>query len=101
MVVDSQVSLDKQIRFDNSVLHVTGSLSFDTVMAIFNQSVKLLPKQQAVEVDLSQLAYIDSGGLALLCQWKCCYPELTFIDMPQQFHAIIAASGIGGFISSQ
>ena len=91
---------DYQVNVDSNVLYIKGDLSFATVMPVLKESAHLFRQHTVTQIDLSQLDYMDSSGLALLCQWKRDYPDTAFVRIPEQFNDIIAVSGLTALLSA-
>ena len=76
-------------------LCIEGRLSFATVDALLNQSLPLLKKKGGIDtIDLSKVSYVDSAGLALLCEWKRRLKQVSFYHIPQQIAGMITLSGL-------
>ena len=69
---------------------VSGSLTFESVPAVWQQARKLLLDvyEEEVEIDIASVATFDSSGIALLVAWSrwahCNNKALTFINPTHQ-----------------
>ena len=55
----------------NGLARVSGDLTFKTVKALLLESDKLVgPGSQVSQLDLAEVANVDSSGLALLLEWQ-------------------------------
>lgn len=83
---------------ENNRLTVSGTLNFETVMALWKQSLLLLVKYPRVNIDLSKVTASNSAGLALLVEWlkygKQENKTITFSGMPPQLQSIARVAGI-------
>jgi phospholipid transport system transporter-binding protein len=83
-------------------IQVKGALAFATVRDGLEQSERLFPGEQALEVDLSQVSSADSAGLSLLIEWyRRAYAQqrtLRFAGAPPQLRALAKISEIDGLL---
>lgn len=76
-----------------------GELTFETVPGVWERSRGMFEADQAeVAVELSDVARVDSAGLALLIEWVRAAREakaaIRFRDIPEQLLAIARVSGV-------
>lgn len=50
---------------------IKGKLDFESVIALNLQARKLFRDFREIIIDLSEVSYVNSAGLALLLDWKC------------------------------
>jgi phospholipid transport system transporter-binding protein len=59
------------IATTENLWQIEGRLSFDTVKLLLHKSKEIFKtKSDLIEIDLSQISYSDSSGLALLAEWQ-------------------------------
>lgn len=74
---------------------VTGNLTFSTAALIWADAKVLLPKleQKDIQIDISAVKEIDSGGLALLIAWSrwafCNNKSLNFLNASEKAKQLI------------
>ncbi len=74
---------------------VTGNLTFSTAALIWADAKELLPKleQKDIQIDISAVKEIDSGGLALLIAWSrwafCNNKSLNFLNASEKAKQLI------------
>ena len=77
---------------------VSGSLSFDTVDALLQQSKSSFADKQSVDLDLSAVTHVDSAGLALLLEWlrygKQQSKVVRYQNLPTQLRSLAAISEV-------
>lgn len=87
-----------QLEFKDSKLLVSGTLTFDTVNKLLDDSQSWLKKVSNIDIDLSGVTHSDSAGLALLIEWhryaKQNKKEIIFKNPPVQLLNIAKLSGI-------
>jgi len=82
------------------VFQVRSQMSFSSVPELWRQSQRLFPQLDTgrLELDLSQVDYADSAGLALLVAWARWVrdqgKEIRFTHLPQEFAALAGAAGL-------
>jgi phospholipid transport system transporter-binding protein len=86
------------VQRDGAIV-VSGSITFDTVPGLFEQTRDWLENTGApTSVDLRDVARADSAGLALLVEWlrlaKLHGRTLKFTNVPQQVHSLIRVNGL-------
>ena len=86
-----------QMLKENDVIRVSGELTFDTVMSLWQESRPLL--SEAVTVDLSDVTRADSAGVALLCEFKRRQHDVRFQHISQKLQNIIDLSGLTKFFA--
>ncbi len=83
---------------NNGKLILSGELNFETIVALWKQSLPLLAKHSQIEIDLSKVTASNSGGLALLLEWlklgKRENKTIRFSGMPDQLKSIAHVAGI-------
>ncbi len=77
---------------------LTGALTFETVPALWRQSVALFDNSDSVTLDLHGITHTDSAGLALLIEWlriaRGKNRAIVFKNIPPQMMAIAKVSGL-------
>lgn len=67
----AQCRLEPVENPDGSVTFVLGGvIDFNTVIVLDQQARALFPQYQQITVDLGNVTYVNSAGLALLLEWK-------------------------------
>lgn len=67
----AQCRLEPVVNPDGSVTFVLGGvIDFNTVIVLDQQARALFPQYQQITVDLGNVSYVNSAGLALLLEWK-------------------------------
>jgi phospholipid transport system transporter-binding protein len=90
----------------DGVFQVCSQMSFSTVPELWRQSQRLFPRLDAgrIELDLSQVRYADSAGLALLVAWvrwaRVHGKEIRFTQAPQEVAALAKAAGLKALLQS-
>lgn len=56
-------------RQDARSYGVQGVMTFDSVAALWRQSMDIFPDEAVFQIDLTQVTHTDSAGLALLVEW--------------------------------
>jgi len=75
---------------------ITGNLTFATAALYWETAKTLLPdlEQDSIQIDISAVKEIDSGGLALLVAWSrwahCNNKELDFLNASEKAKKLIA-----------
>jgi len=79
-------------------LVVSGELNFETIVALWKQSLPLLARYPRIDIDLSKVTASNSAGLALLLEWlkygKRQNKVVTFSEMPAQLRSIASVAGV-------
>lgn len=75
-----------------------GILTFKSVPAIKHAIEQWMSEKDILNIDLSDIRYSDSSGLALLTEWlryaRGQNKTVNFIDMPEQMRAIAQVTGL-------
>lgn len=75
-----------------------GSLTFETVAAVWNERERLLQVEDDIVIDLSEVIHTDSAGLALLLgllrSSKEHKKQLRFTHIPHQLKTMIEVSDL-------
>lgn len=91
------------VRHGPSRLAVQGEMSFATVSDLLAQSHELFLGQEMLDIDLSEVSYADSAGLALLIEWlrtaKLNNQKIKYLSMPMQLKALAEISEIESFFN--
>lgn len=81
---------------------VSGELTYQTVPAVFEQKFEFADKTR---IDLSNVARIDSAGLALLVEWTCVARRqnktLVLEQIPDSLRSLIEVSGLGEVLTAE
>jgi len=80
-----------------------GRMSFDTAGDILRESEALFEPHTLLEVDLSEVSYTDSAGLALLLEWitwaNHTVREIRFTGMPEKITAIARTTEVDNLLT--
>lgn len=80
------------LHFENNQFQLSGVLNFTTVPELFFKTENLLSCAGEIVVNLQNISYSNSSGLALLAEWvrraKKADKSIVFINMPTQMQAI-------------
>lgn len=55
---------------DAGTAKLSGVLNFDSIMQLNQQAGQIFPKFKSMIIDLSDVTYVNSAGLALLLEWQ-------------------------------
>jgi phospholipid transport system transporter-binding protein len=92
------------IVFQNDFFVVSGELNFTTVVALWNNSLRLLTQAPQLNFDFTQVTASNSAGLALILEWmkyaKQHNKSIRFNNIPKQLNSIIAISGIANMLGT-
>ncbi|RYY78633.1 MAG: STAS domain-containing protein [Moraxellaceae bacterium] len=88
-----------QLKVQDQVLFVTGSIGFDNAPAIYKQGLNLLQQQNQwpIALDLSGLTSSNTIALAVFVQWlrqRKVGQGFYLKEVPQKMQAIIKASNL-------
>lgn len=87
---------------ENQRILVSGTLNFSSIVPLWEASLKLFPKYNAMEIDLANVVAVNSGGLALILEWikyaKRSQKIIRFINIPLQLQSIAEVGGIDSLI---
>ena len=79
---------------------VAGELTFDTVPALYQDSLSWFAGTSELTIDLAQVARADSAGLALLLEWlrggERAGCRVHLVNIPQQVQTLIRINGLNG-----
>ena len=85
-------------------LEIGGDLTFSTIDKNTAKIMGKLLTPNDIAVDLKQVEAIDSAGLALIIEWlkiaRSRNITLTFINVPEQLHALAHLSGFESLFQS-
>lgn len=94
---------DAQVVTQDNRIFLKGKLQFRTVPDIQVRLKTLLPSKKAWVIDLSQVQFSDSSGLALLldCQRLALKlkSSLEVVNMPEQMQRIAEVTGANSIIA--
>jgi len=83
---------------------VSGELTFETVPALYRESLGWFAGSPALVIDLAPVTRADSAGLALLIEWlrgaEKAGCQLKFTNIPQQVQNLIRINGLNGALQS-
>lgn len=86
------------LRGEHNQLIVSGVLNFETVMAVWKQSIVLLANYAHVDINLANVTAANSASLALLVEWlkygKQENKKITFSGMPSALQSIAKVVGL-------
>ncbi len=90
--------MSDQLRRDDGVIHLSGALDRDSVTALLEPLRRVMGQGAARELDLAQVARVDSAGLALVLEAlalaRSAGYELRTVHVPAQMAAIARACGV-------
>ena len=79
---------------------VAGELTFETVPALYQDSLGWFAGASELVIDLAQVTRADSAGLALLIEWlrgaEKAGCKLQYNNIPQQVQNLIRINGLNG-----
>ena len=82
----------------NHRIEISGVLNFETVVALWEQSLPLFKKYSEVTIDLAQDTSANTAGLALLLEWRkwslVTQQKLSFANVPTQLQSMAKFTGI-------
>ena len=85
-------------RMAASVQPVSGALTFETVPALYQDTMAWFAGEGELVIDLSRVTRTDSAGLALLIEWLRRAREanrpLRFTGMPPQVETLVRVNGL-------
>lgn len=91
-----------EIRQENKSLLVSGSIVFDTVVALREQGDDLIQTQETLCFDFREVSRTDSSAIALLIAWlhqaKALNKTIRFINLPQSMLYMAQAFDIKNFL---
>lgn len=71
MIQKVQCSLELQESLeDTGNFRITGILNFDSIIPLDQRARDLFQKYNKIIIDLTDVTYVNSAGLALLLEWK-------------------------------
>ncbi|MBY0545121.1 MAG: STAS domain-containing protein [Gammaproteobacteria bacterium] len=83
-------------------IQLTGALNFDTVPALWNKLVDFFSSMPSILIDLTDIDYCDSAGVALLLECvrfsKTAQKPIQFINLPAQLLALAKATAVDGML---
>ena len=82
---------DLQYELCDGVLRLRGDLAFDTA-AILREAFASIDGQ-AIELDLSEVAFMDSTGLHLLINVRAAHPQLRVRDSNPRVRRLLDITG--------
>ena len=83
---------------------IKGKLDFESVVSLNLQARKLFRDFREIIIDLSDVSYVNSAGLALLLDWKRLLvlqekKSVEFLNAPQKLHNLAQMSEIETILS--
>ncbi len=91
-----------QNKVADNKIRLTGALNFDTVPALWRSLSLTLPSMPSIEIDLADVGYCDSGGVALLLECtRLARAEkklIRFTNMSAQLLALARATAVDGIL---
>jgi phospholipid transport system transporter-binding protein len=95
---DPQPSGATIMRHDTRGYGVQGAIVFDSVAALWRQSVDIFPREGVFQIDLAQVTRTDSAGLALLVEWlreaSRRGARVELVNFPAQMLALAGAANL-------
>jgi phospholipid transport system transporter-binding protein len=83
-----------------AVRPVAGELTFETVPALYHESLGWFAGTSELTLDLAQVTRADSAGLALLIEWlrggEKAGCRVRLANIPQQVQNLIRINGLNG-----
>jgi phospholipid transport system transporter-binding protein len=97
--------LKPPITIQGDRIFISGELTFATVPAVWELSLKLFPEKGAWCCDFSQVTACDSAALALLLEWlklaKKKAKLLQFLDLPSQLRSLATPAGLNELLDEK
>ena len=103
---DSNVSHSPTLIVENETLMVSGTLTFDSVVKIWNQGLKIIQSHASAHlyINLANLLSSDSSSLALWASWmRAAYRQkktLNFKNVPKFMQDLIRVHGLETLLPS-
>ena len=95
---DREHAMARIERRDARSFGVSGSMTFDSVTALWRESDDIFSNDSLVEIDLRDVTHTDSAGLALLVEWLREAGRrggrIEFLNLPAQMVALADASNL-------
>ncbi|MCC1496153.1 lipid asymmetry maintenance protein MlaB [Alcanivorax sp. 1008] len=94
-------------RYQDDTIYLSGSLNFDSVIALNNQVSDWLNSNMPVDcmVDLAEVEYSSSVGIALMLGWMRIANHaggtLSLCNVPADMLAMAEVGGLSGLFSQQ
>lgn len=86
------------IVLKDSCLMISGNLTFDSVVEVWDKSLPLIMQCSSLSFDFSEVTSSNSAGLALLLEWiKLAHQKnkkIIFKKIPPQLLSIAKVSGV-------
>ena len=93
------------MRQDARSYGVQGAMTFESVAALWRQSVEIFPDEAVFQIDLAQVTHTDSAGLALLVEWLReglrRGARIEFLNFPAQMLALAGAANLERVLTGQ
>lgn len=92
--------MSEKLAPDNNAdqILLSGVLNFTTVPQINKQYSPLFALKKSITVNLQNITYSDSSGLALLAEWtrraRKNNKEIKYINIPRQMRTIAEVTGL-------
>lgn len=81
---------------------IRGELNFQTVVALWKNSLPILALHPSIDINLSEVTNSNSAGLALLIEWlkyaKTQNKKIIFSDMPSQLQSLASVAGLSSIL---
>lgn len=92
------------ISLKNNIFIISGDLTFNHVMQVWNDSLLLLKQQTELQFDFSKVEHVDSAGLALVLEWlsyaRSTRKNISFHAIPSAMQAMAEVSGVARFFKT-
>lgn len=92
------------IRREDNVLQVSGRLTMDSVGALFNDAMQMLPGK-VWTVDLAQVEAADSSAVSMLLGWlrsaRRHEASITFVNVPENLLSLADLYGVADALPLQ
>ena len=86
---------------DGNVWRLSGNLTFTTANNLLVEFTTFVSSNSLPQVlDLNEVEYVDSAGLALLVEFKRQAKQIRFSNIPSKMLNLAALSGVQGSLST-
>ncbi len=93
------------MRQDARGYGVEGAMTFESVAALWRQSVEIFPQEGVFQIDLTEVTQTDSAGLALLVEWlregSRRGARVELLNLPAQMLALAGAVNLGQVLTGK
>lgn len=86
------------ISVDGERCAVTGAVTLDNVVAVLEESTRVLPAAPHVVVDLAGVTEVDSAAVSLLLEWRRIVEadgrRIDFVNLPDNLKSLARLYGV-------